>query len=380
VKVLHIFANWKWTGPAEPALGLCRRQLETGLDVTFACALPPDPDGYGLADKVREARIPAHLALKLNKHFHVMDNSSDVKKLTRYLKQEKFDIVHTHTPNDHFIGGAAAKLRSRGPRVVRTSYEGKGFPDTFRNRFLLQRITDAYIASALSAYDADQDTFDLTHVLTRKISPAVDCKAFEPGLRRESLRADLHIPPQAVCVGIVARIQRHRRFDVLLAAAARLAREVEDFRLVIIGRGTRAEDVVVRPAARLGLDRALVMTGYRYEDYPKALATLDVKVFLVPGSDGTCRAVRQAMAVGMPIIAADRGMLMEIVEHDRSGFVIDDTEENLYRTMKQLVTDPGLRERMGRAARERAVKTFSLDGYEKQVRKIYEELLDSHGR
>lgn len=380
MKVLHVFANWKWTGPAEPAVDLARAQLDAGLDVTFACALPPDEGGFGVANKVRQAGVPAHLALRLNKHFHVLDNSHDVRLLTQFLKQERFDVLHAHTPNDHFIGGAAAKLRSRGPRVVRTSYEGAGVPDTLRHRFLLQRLTDGYIASALAAFDADQDTFDLSGVVLRKIAPAVDTARFHPGLREQNLRNELGLPPGAVAVGIVARMQAHRRFDVLLAAAARVAAECEDFRLVLIGRGTRTEEVVLRPARRLGLENRLVLAGYRYDDYPRALATLDVKVFLVPGSDGTCRAVRQAMAAGVPVIAADRGMLMEIVEHGRSGLVVEDSERNLYEAMKTLVTDPGLRASMGRAARRRAEKLFSLPRYETEVRKVYEEVLAGHGR
>jgi glycosyltransferase involved in cell wall biosynthesis len=380
VKVIHVFSNWKWTGPAEPALNLSRRQMEQGLDVTFACASPPDSDGYGLANKVLEAGVPSYLELRLNKHFNVIDNSSDIKKLTRYIKDMRFDIIHVHTANDHFIGGVASKLRSKGPKVVRTSYEGKGLADSFRNRFLLNRLTDAYISSSLAAYDSDQANFELPGVMTRKIAPAVDIEKFSPDLKKRSMRPEFGISETDVCVGIVARIQRHRRYDVLLGAAARLSRRIPNLKLVIIGRGTNEEEVVIQPARELGLGEFLVLTGYRYEDYPRTLAMLDVKVFLVPGSDGTCRAARQAQACGIPVVAADRGMLMEIVEHGKSGFVIDDTEDNLYSRLRMLATDEELRAEMGVRARERAKKLFSLGGYERQVRKVYEELLTNDHR
>jgi glycosyltransferase involved in cell wall biosynthesis len=378
LKILHVFSNWKWTGPAEPALDLACRQLKEGLDVTFACAVPPDPQGYGLADKVRERSVPAYFDLRLNKHFNVIDNSHDIKKLTAHLKEQKFDILHAHTANDHFVGGAAAKLRSRGPHVVRTSYEGSGLPNTFRNRFLLHRLTDAYIASSLAVYDADQASFELGEVLTRKIAPAVDCDVFTPALRSQSLRPEFGVRDEEICIGIVARIQRHRRFDVLLRAWSRLAHEIQNLRFVIIGRGTHAREVVIRPAAALGLADRLVMTGYRYEDFPRALGMLDIKVFLVPGSDGSCRAVRQAQACGIPVVAADRGMLAEIVEHEGSGFVVEDSEQNLYESLRALAVDEDLRHRLGGRARERAESHFSLSGQERQVRQVYTELLKPH--
>ena len=41
MKILHIFSNWKWTGPAEHALNLALQLRQHGHDVTFACAPPP---------------------------------------------------------------------------------------------------------------------------------------------------------------------------------------------------------------------------------------------------------------------------------------------------------------------------------------------------
>jgi len=41
MKILHIFSNWKWTGPAEHALNIAAAHLKMGHDVIFACAPPP---------------------------------------------------------------------------------------------------------------------------------------------------------------------------------------------------------------------------------------------------------------------------------------------------------------------------------------------------
>jgi glycosyltransferase involved in cell wall biosynthesis len=94
------------------------------------------------------------------------------------------------------------------------------------------------------------------------------------------------------------------------------------------------------------------------EDYPRALACFDLKVFLVPGSDGTCRAVREAMAMGIPVVSSRRGILPEIVRDGQDGLVVDDDVEPLAAAITRLAADPALRARMGQAAIERARTDF----------------------
>ena len=109
----------------------------------------------------------------------------------------------------------------------------------------------------------------------------------------------------------------------------------------------------------------------------RALAAMDMKVFLVPGTDGSCRAVREAMAMGVPVIAARRGVLPAIVSHDRSGILIDHTPERLAAALVRLAKDPGLRQRLGAAARSTAVERFSLPQQAERVLKVYRSLSPS---
>ena len=108
--------------------------------------------------------------------------------------------------------------------------------------------------------------------------------------------------------------------------------------LVLVGRGTHFEEVAKEPIEELGISKRVVTAGYRREDYPGVLACFDMKVFLVPGTDGSCRAVREAMASSIPIIAARRGMLPELVE-EGTGVVIDDTVEGLSEAILRMASD-----------------------------------------
>lgn len=187
------------------------------------------------------------------------------------------------------------------------------------------------------------------------------------------------IPPEAFVVGIVARMQRHRHYDDLFEAVRRLA--VENVRVIVVGRGTRQEEVGREPVRRLGLEGRVHFVGYvQGEDYVGILNAFDVMVFLVPGSDGTCRAVREAMAMGKPPVVAARGMLAEIVEDGKEGFVVDGSVEGLAEALLRLAKNRALARGLGRAARERAVLRYSLEAQAREVHAVYANLLaDARG-
>ena len=116
------------------------------------------------------------------------------------------------------------------------------------------------------------------------------------------------------------------------------------------------------------------------DNYIGMLRAFDVKVYLVPGSDGTCRAVREAMAMAKPVIAADRGMLREIVDNGRTGIVCDGTAKGLLAALRRMSENPEETRAMGKAGREKAERLFSLDAQARAVLGVYESVLSRHAK
>jgi glycosyltransferase involved in cell wall biosynthesis len=188
------------------------------------------------------------------------------------------------------------------------------------------------------------------------------------------VRERYRISPTDPVVGIVARVQPQRRFEVFLNAIVYTLKKIPNLKVLIIGRGTHIEEVAIKPVENLGIKDHVIFTGYRLEDYPRILAALDIKVFLVPGSDGSCRAVREAMAMGQSVIVAKRGILPEIVEDGVSGLVVEDTPENLADAIIRLVDDATLREKIGLAARKRMSEDFNLKIQLTKMEEVYRRL------
>ncbi|MBI4557801.1 MAG: glycosyltransferase family 4 protein [Candidatus Hydrogenedentes bacterium] len=374
MKVLHLFSNAKWTGPAEPALNLCVALRRAGVEADFACA----PNAGAAVNKVvataRDRGLEPILEFHLSKHAHPIKNALDKLALARFLKRRPYDVLHCHLDNDHQIGLTAA--RKLGVPLVRSSYYGEGFPETARHRKLLAG-TAFLIEPSKRAMERDEMEFGFPCERMRVVPGAVDLERFDPMREVPDARSWLGIPPRAFVVGIVARLQTHRHYEDFFQAVRKLVDREPNTRAIVVGRGTKQAEVGKQPVVALGLQEHVHFPGFvEGEEYVGMLKAFDAFVFLVPGSDGTCRAVREAMAMAKPVVAADRGMLREIVDDGETGFICDGSPESLSRALHRLATNLQLARALGRAARAKALREFSLDSQAGTVKEIYQRLVN----
>lgn len=374
MRVLHLFSNCKWTGPAEPALNLCCALRDLGVEAAFACAPDAGKSINMVVESAKARGIEPILEFHLRKHRHPWYNFQDVRRLRRYLADHPFDIVHCHLDNDHEI--AVRALRGSATPLVRSSYEGIGLKGSLRRRRMLTGTT-ALLEPSEMARLHDVATFGLAPDATAVVPGAIDTHRFNPSRPLPDGRSTLGIAPDGYVIGIVARMQTHRHFEDLLQAMRRVVDALPEARLVIIGRGTHQEKVAMEPARKLGLGKHVVFTGYiEGDDFVAAVQAMDVGVYLVPGSDGTCRAARELLAMGKPLVVADRGMLREIVPDGQAGIVTDGSVAGLADALLALGRD---RERclaLGAGARSLAETRYALAPQAEQVKEIYERILE----
>jgi len=376
MKLLHLFSNHKVTGPAEPAIRLAAELAARGHEVVFAHKPLPQP-GEGYIDSVAAKHgLTTNTDFRLPKHFKLFSILGDARRLAAFIDERGFDIVHCNLVNDHLTAARAAARCKRRPKIVRTNHDAKPMKHDLRNRFLFPKRTDALLELSRRALDADVRRFGISGERAHLIDTPVEIARFDPGRELPDMRAGLGLTGADFVVGIAARIQKRRRFHVLLDAAAIARERVPALKLVIIGRGTHKEKVAVRPARERGLGDIVIFPGYlQGDEYVAALLALDVKIFLFPGTDGSCRAAREAMTLGKPVIASLRGMLPELVADGETGLVIEDSAQELAGAIVRLADDRALREQMGNAARAAALARFDPGRQAEQVEQIYKQLL-----
>lgn len=366
--VLHLYSNFKWTGPADHALNLVS-WLKTHGDVNahFACGHRRGLPNH-LYDKACRRNLDLVTGLFLIKHLS-WKILPDIYALKRIVARKQIHLIHSHQDND----ALTAVLAGFGNRLIRTCYDGEPVPLNSRQRYFFHRAAKIMTASQkvrtyLAEIFPDKDI--------EQVDIAVDPDLFCPLEKSARLLSEFGLTAETPVGGIVARVQKHRNFSFLLDAIEQVVREIPNFKFLIVGRGTHIDTVARQPVNRRGLGNTVIFTGYRKDDYREVLNLFDFKIFLVPGSDGSCRAVREAMACGKPVIAAHRGILPELIRDGETGSLIENQPADLARAMITMIREKDFRLRCSRAARQYAVTILSPERFIKKISAGYESIIE----
>lgn len=368
MKILHLFSNHKFTGPADPALVAASALRDAGHEVIFAAGRSPQDGSSGVGELARERGLTTDDRLALLKHGRPWPLLRDVHRLRDWLGTDAFDAVHCHLPNDHLIGALAS--RGSGVAVVRTLYEPH-VDRGWRSRSAWRRTGGAVVFADRAAESVSRLE---RSVAVARLDPPLDVARFGGERHSDpSLRESWGVERDDFVVGVVARMQPHRRFPELIAGFAAAAEATPGLRLVVLGRGTHQERVAKEPARRSATPDRIHFPGYvDPERYPQCLLEFDALIFLVPGSDGTCRAAREALASGVPIIASSRGLLPDLVEDGRTGIVLrDDTSLALAEAITHMATERDTRRSMSVEARRRATERFDAAQHAARLVELY---------
>jgi glycosyltransferase involved in cell wall biosynthesis len=369
MKCLHLFSDWKWTGPAEPVVSLCENLAAEGIDVSLAFRKAPEDFAERTVGKeARKQGVRPYEVLRLNRYFSLRDWIFDVRAIGRCAAAQKIDIVHAHLTHDHVLA-ALGLVGKKGTLLVRTDHKRDGLDAGYGMKMLLA-ATDGLLSYGRTIQQHDMLTFGFPEERTAVLSPGVRV----PPVPAHDLRKELGIAADEKVIGVIGRLKPDRGYDVVLRAFKMLKERMGSVRLVIVGRSSQIEESIAKPLRALGLQDDVLLAGYRLDDYFPMIATFDLFVMMRAGSDGTARALREVMAMGKPAIVSDRGMLPELVHDGTTGYVIAD-DRQLAERMEQVLTNDALRSGLGEAARKAAVEEWD---YRSQARKLvafYERLL-----
>jgi glycosyltransferase involved in cell wall biosynthesis len=169
-------------------------------------------------------------------------------------------------------------------------------------------------------------------------------------------------------VATVGKMAAGRGHEEAIAAAAPLL----EVTAVHVGHGERMP-MLKRWAAELGAGDRNVWTGYQEEFLPDLYRCWNAFLFTASGSEQGQRAILEAMASGLPIVALDLPGVRDLVTDGREGFVVQNGVE-LTDRLGRLVASPDLRAEMSASARERA-RDFTAEKFAAQAREFYEQVV-----
>lgn len=299
------------------------------------------------------------------------------RALVRTLRDLDLDVLHTHNPKTGVMGRIAGRLAGI-PVVVNTCHGLWARPeDRLRKRALV------YGAEAVAIRFSDHELFQnaADHATMRRflgrgrhevVGNGVDLErfTFDPEGRRR-VRAELGVADDELLVGTIGRRVRDKGLAEFAEVAATLADRAR-FAWVGPEDGTDTHTVVPH-------QDSVEFVGER-TDMPAVYSAFDIFV-LASHREGFSRASMEAAACGTAMVLTDIRGCREIGTHEEHLLLAPPEDaRTLAYAVSRLLDDPGLRERLGRAAAERARVAFDQRAVAHRSLEVYASVLASGRR
>jgi glycosyltransferase involved in cell wall biosynthesis len=358
-------------GGAERLLVTMHRHLDrTRFEPAVACLFGPNP----LAEDLRLLAVPVY-ELALSGPFDLL---SGILRLRRLVREERFEVVHTHL----YYANVAGRFAAWGRAPVVTTLHNPDYtyedPGTllFRGKKLLDLLTGRWINKALLAV-SDDVRRDFERQLgfsgIQVIPNYIDLEAFQQSLDRfdrQTLRKEARLGKDEVVVLNVGRLHPQKGQDVLIDAFARARRQVPQLVLVLVGEG-RFREGLEEKARAAGLAAAVQLRG-ALRDVTPYYKMADIFVF--PSRyEAFGIALLEAMAAGLPVVASKTGGIPELVTEEAGLLVSVGDVHGLATALTSLATDPVRRDRLGSAAKAQA-RAFDVRLHLPVLEKLYASL------
>lgn len=298
-------------------------------------------------------------------------------QLAGLLRERRPDVVHAHDPMAVSLVAMAMQMRGgTGPTPLVVASRRVDF-HLKRHAFSKWKYghVDVFIAASHTiAQILEQDGIDPSRIDVVHDGVSVGHIDKQPVV---DAHAAFCLPHGAPLIGNAAALAPHKGQRHLVAAMTHVVRHLPDARLLVMGDG-ELRDALQQQIASLGLDRHVVLTGFR-QDALGLVKSLDLFV-MSSVTEGLGSAVLEAMACGRAVVGTRAGGIPEAVDNGGTGVLVPPRDEPaLAAAIVELLGDPERRAAMGAAGRARVIDAFSVDALVAGVVRVYATRLASRG-
>ena len=322
--------------------------------------------GGAVAEKLREAGLGVHVIGLRGKW-----DLPRLVRLPRLLRRIAPDLLHTHLFHADLAGRPAARLAGV-PHVVHTVHvvELRFRPWRFAWARLAAGLCERIVCVSQAVRDQHARRTGLPASGYEVIPNGIDAARYaRDEAARSRLRRRWGVGPDEPLAAFVGRLHEQKGVDTLLAAMDLLTERGEGLPLVIAGDGPQRGLVEASAAVRSGRARFLG----RVDDVPAVLSAADL--LAMPSRwEGLPLTAVEAMAAGLPVVAARAPGLTEVVTAEVGLLVEPDDPSALAAAMLRLARDAELRARLGETGVLRARTLFDVDRNVRAHERLYEAL------
>ena len=363
VRVVEVLATGSNGGAQESVISLLSRVDRTRYDVCVVSL-----SSGSSVRRLQRAGIPTM----------VIDETDDaiaVGALTAHLARIQPEVIHNHMYRAEVVGTKAAlALQAAGlprPYVVSTVHSSR--VRSAADRAELRRLTPSMdrLIAVSKAIVRKIDDEGRTGAPVELIYNGVDLDRYDHQEPCCTLREEYGMEAGSQIVGVVARLEPEKGHPTLLEAWPLVLKKCPNAYLLIVGEGSRREELADQAAA-LRIGHRVVFTGRR-EDVPAVTAALDVAV-LPSYREAQGLTVLEAMALSRPVVASSVGGIPEMIEDGVSGLLVPPHDPvALAAAITKLLTNHALADMIARAGHDVVQRQFCLEQMVLATEEIYDE-------
>lgn len=358
IRIVHVIDTLEVGGLERFVVDLAREQKQAGHDPSLCCIVRGGP----LARDAESAGLPVMVIGKTSRKSPTL-----LLRLTRHLRRQAPDVVHTHNPGIHPYGAIAARLA--GVRAVLNTRHGvstsAGVAPGERYYRAVLPLTNkiVFVSEDSRRILVEQRGLPASksHVVLNGVSLAEYSQLASPGAVLPIIR-----------FGTVGRMVPVKAQNILIDAFALLRERLPSACLRIAGGGLLMNELQAQ-VERLGLAECVTVEGTT-SDVPGVLRDLDIFV-MSSLSEGLPMVILEAMAAGLPIVSTRVGGIPEVAaEGAVARYCIPGSVASLAEAMYDAAANPNLAE-MGKASRATVCEYYSMSHSQKNYEALYREML-----
>jgi glycosyltransferase involved in cell wall biosynthesis len=352
--IVHTESSLGWGGQELRILAEAQGLARRGHRLTLLC--PPQARIYAEAPAWGLRAVPLPIARK---------RPAGLLALRRWLRANPCDVLSTHSSTDAWL--AALAVLGRSTPIVRTRHISAPVPRNALSRWLYRRAARIVTAGE----QLRRELIERTGVAPERVTSVptgADAERYRPG-DRTAARAALGLPADRILIGIVATLRSWKGHRHLVEAFAGLP---QNTMLVIVGDGPQRQ-ALDSQVAQAGLGPRVRFAGNQRDVVPW-LQALDIFALPSYANEGVPQALLQAMLVGLPCVSTGIGSIPELAIDGNTALVVSPRDVHALRqALEELLRNPGLRARLGDAARRHCASSMSVGRMLDRMEAIYRE-------
>lgn len=372
LKVLHVIDSGGLYGAEKVLLSLASEQIRQGSFPTIASIGEPH-----CGEKPIETAAMRRGISVAPFRMRAGPNLPGVLHILRFVRRERFDVLHSHGYKGDIFFGFMPKWARRIP-VVSTVHGWTGGNSRNKLAFYewLDGVSLSFIERIVVVSESMQDHARL-HRHVQKMRIVNNGIPWEENLSGEE---DEQLDPRIVdfcqhgfVLGAAGRLSPEKGFGFLLDAFSEIAATHSDARLLILGEGNE-RSVLEAKARHLGIEARVLMPGF-VNDLQRYLKLMQVFI-LSSLTEGQPMVILEAMRERIPVIASSVGGVPDMLSHGEAGMLVEaGSISSLAAAIRQIIKERGPATLRAERAVDLVRTKYSVAAMAYQYHEIYADLI-----